>query len=235
MKIVKHIKMATLIKWAAFIILLYVGIKYYSVFDSETIVGFIDKYRVAAPVCFILICSFRPVLFFIPTMGLSIVAGAIFGPVWGTVYVVIGGAFSTCVGFYFARWIGKSAVQRFCGSLKSAQKLDDWLSLYSRDAVLSLRFFNVPWDLVSYWAGCSKMKFKDFYLASLIALVPMSFLYTYFGSKIFFPHSRGFKISLLLMFVLGMIPFVRKKLQNGKAMGIMRQAGCNSFLNKNIK
>jgi len=216
MKKIKYIKIATLTKYIVVMALLYAGIKYYRVFDLDTIVDFINKYGVVAPVCFILICSFRPVLFFVPTLGLSIVAGILFGPVWGTVYVVIGGAFSTCVGFYFARWIGKDAVQRFCGSWKAAQKLDNWFTSYNRTAVLSMRFFNVPWDLVSYWAGCSKMKFKDFYLASLIALVPMSFLYTYFGSRIFFPHGWGFKISLLLMFALGMIPFVRKKLQNGK-------------------
>ncbi|MBL7073042.1 MAG: TVP38/TMEM64 family protein [Candidatus Omnitrophica bacterium] len=216
MKKIKHIKVATLIKCAVVMILLCVGIKYYGVFDPDTIVGFVNKYGVIAPVCFILVCSFRPVLFFVPTMGLSIVAGVLFGPVWGTVYVVIGGAFSTCVGFYFARWIGKDAVQRFYGSCKSAQKLDDWLRLQNRTAILSMRFFNIPWDLVSYWAGCSKIKFKDFYLASLVALIPMSFLYTYFGSRIFSPHSRGFKISLVLMFALGMIPFIRKKLQNQK-------------------
>jgi len=216
MKKIKHIKVATLIKCAVVMILLCIGIKYHSVFDPDTIVGVVNKYGVIAPVCFILVCSFRPVLFFVPTMGLSIVAGVLFGPVWGTVYVVIGGAFSTCVGFYFARWIGKDAVQRFCDSCKSAQKLDDWLKSRNRTAILSMRFFNVPWDLVSYWAGCSKIKFKDFYLASLAALIPMSFLYTYFGSRIFSPHSRGFKISLLLMFALGMIPFIWKKLQNPK-------------------
>ena len=200
----------------AVVILLYVGIKYYKIFNPDTIAGFVNEYGVVAPIYFILICSLRPLLFFVPTMGLSIVAGVLFGPVWGTVYVVIGGAFSTCVGFYFARWAGKDTVQRLCGSWKLAQKLDDWLKLYGRNAILSMRFFNVPWDLVSYWAGCSKIGFRDFYLASLVALVPMSFLYTYFGSRIFFPHSWGFRISLLLMFLLGMLPFVWKKLQDRK-------------------
>ncbi len=213
MNLFKHLKISVLMKSLVIVVLLFIGIKYYKVFNPDVIAEFITRYGTVAPVCFILICSFRPLLFFIPTLGLSIVAGVLFGPVWGTVYVVIGGAFSTCVGFYFARWAGKETLQRLCGSWKSTQKLDNWIKLYGKNTVLSMRFFNVPWDLVSYWAGCSQMKFRDFYLSSLIALIPMSLLYTYFGSRIFFPHSWGFKLSLLLMFALGTIPFVIKKLQ----------------------
>lgn len=45
-------------------------------------------------------------------MGLTVVAGMLFGTVWGTLYVVIGGAFSTLVGFYFARWLGRGVVEK---------------------------------------------------------------------------------------------------------------------------
>ena len=67
--------------------------------------------------------------------------------------------------------------------------------------------------MVSYWAGLTGVRFRDFYLASMIPLVPISFLYTYFGSRVFQPTSPGFIVSLLIMFILGIIPFVKWRMK----------------------
>ena len=78
-------------------------------------------------------------------------------------------------------------------------------------AVLSMRLFNMPWDIVSYWAGLQGIRFRDFYIASMIPLVPVSFLYTYFGSRVFEPYSAGFIISLAVMFIMGAIPYIKAR------------------------
>jgi len=206
------------VKVVTIVLLVLIGIKYHRYLNPSTITSFVDRYGTIAPLLFIALCSIKPFLFFLPIMGLALVAGILFGPVRGTIYVSIGGAFSTVVGFYFARWLGRDAIKRMSSINKRVKQLDDWSEKHGRNAVLSMRFFNLPWDIVSYWAGLSNIKFKDFYIASMIPLIPISFLYTYFGSKIFTPKSWGFIISLLLMFVLGAIPFIRQRLRK-KANG----------------
>jgi uncharacterized membrane protein YdjX (TVP38/TMEM64 family) len=146
-------------------------------------------------------------------MGLAIVAGVLFGTIWGTVYVVIGGAFSTIVGFYFARWVGRNAVEELVKRNTLIREVEKQSKEHGGKTVLFMRLFNVPWDIVSYWAGLSGIRFKDFYIASLIPLVPVSFLYTYFGSKIFSPASTGFIVSLMIIFIMGAIPFIRLRLK----------------------
>lgn len=205
--------MYSVIKILIVTILIIAGLSYSSYLTPEHISSFIESNMITAPVVFIIICAVRPVLFFLPSMGLTIIAGVLFGAVWGTVYVAVGGALSTASGYYFARWLGRGAVLRMAQLSTRVNRLDEWAKERGKNAVLSMRLFNMPWDIVSYWAGLTGIKFKEFYIASMIPLVPISFLYTYFGSKVFTPKSYGFVISLAIMFILGSIPFIMRRLK----------------------
>lgn len=186
--------------------------------NPHNIGEFAEENNTAAPVIFISIIALRPVLFFLPSLGLTIVAGVLFGTVWGTVYVVIGGTLSTLVGFYFARWIGRDTAKKLVEKNSFLKKMENLAKKHGKNAVLYMRLFNLPWDLVSYWAGLSGIRFKDFYIASMIPIVPISFLYTYFGSHVFSPTSAGFIISLSIMLIMGAIPYIKTRLKE-KANG----------------
>lgn len=173
---------------------------------------FITNFGMVAPFVFILICTIKPMLFFVPFMGLTVVAGTLFGPIYGTVYVIVGGAGSTAVGFYMTRWFSRQSLERFLNGRKRLLELDKKMESEGFKTTLMLRFFSLPWDVVSYSAGLSRIRFKDFYLASLIALVPTSFMYTYFGSSLLNPISSKFIISLLLIIALGSIPHILRRL-----------------------
>ncbi len=191
---------------------------FYPHLNAQSVSAFVRDNGVAAPVVFIVICAVRPILFFLPSMGLTVVAGVLFGTFWGTVYVVIGGALSTPVGFYAARWLGRDTVERLIEKSGMLRQMTQQGAGNRRNTVLYMRLVNVPWDLVSYWAGLSGLSFKDFYIASLVPLVPVSFLYTYFGSNVFRPLSAGFVVPLLIMLAMGAVPFVKsrcKKRSNG--------------------
>ena len=154
---------ANLVKVGTIALLILLGIRYRQYLNPATIALFVDRYGTVAPLLFIVFCSVKPILFFLPIMGLTIVAGMLFGPLRGTIYVLIGGAFSTAVGFYFARWLGRDVIKHISSINKGVRQMDGWAKEYGRNAVLSMRFFNLPWDVVSYWAGLSNIKFKDFY------------------------------------------------------------------------
>jgi len=182
----------------------------YPVVTQENLHAFITRNSVSAPLVFISVCAVRPLLFFLPSMGLTIVAGALFGAVWGTLYVAMGGALSTVVGFFFARWFGRDLIRRLFGTNQTMRLLETWSNKYGKKAVLIMRLSNMPWDIVSYWAGFTNMSFRDFYLVSIVVLVPFSFLYTYFGTQIFTPKSFGFVISLAIIIIMGSIPYILK-------------------------
>lgn len=203
--------MVTIIKLITVIVVIVVCVYLYPYLSHQNISAFVRENSMSAPLFFIAITGLRPILFFLPSMGLTIVAGVLFGTAWGTVYVVIGGALSTLVGFYFARWLGRNTVKRLVNKNSIISMLDERSRMHGKHAVLYMRLFNLPWDMVSYWAGLSGICFYDFYIASLIPLVPVSFLYTYFGSHVLAPTSAGFIVSLSIMFVMGAIPYIKPK------------------------
>lgn len=205
--------MVTIIKIVSFIALSFLCAYLYPYLNPTNIAAFIEKNKLSVPLVFILITSVRPVLFFLPSMGLTIVAGILFGKYWGTAYVVLGGALSTVVGYYFALWFGRNTAKKLIKKNSYLLFLEKKSTNNGKNMVLYMRLFNLPWDLVSYWAGVSGINFKDFYIASMIPIVPISFLYTYFGSTVFNPTCAGFFIALTIMFALGAIPFVRAKLK----------------------
>lgn len=172
----------------------------------------------AAPLVFIVITILKPVIFFLPSMGLTIVAGTLFGPVYGTIYVVIGGAGSTVVGFYMTRWLAGRRVREFLATRKRLMRLDERMSTEGFRTTLMLRVFNLPWDMVSYAAGLSSMRFWAFYTASLVAIGPVSFIYVYFGSTVTNAGSLGFFVALGLIFITGALPHLYKRWFRKKAV-----------------
>ncbi|MBI5970696.1 MAG: TVP38/TMEM64 family protein [Deltaproteobacteria bacterium] len=176
---------------------------------KKTIAG----YGAAAPIIFIAITILKPLIFFLPSMGLTIVAGTLFGPFWGTVYVAIGGAGSTVIGFYGTRLFGRERMKRILSERTRLFAIDEKMTRGGFRTTLMLRAFNLPWDIVSYAAGLSGMRFKDFYLASLLMLVPTSFVYTYFGSTVGSVNSPQFFGALALLFVFGMLPHLYMKVR----------------------
>lgn len=179
--------------------------------NPQSIAGFIRQHQVSAPLLFIAVCALKPLFVFLPSFGLTIVAGTLFGTFWGTLYVVIGGTLSTAVGYYFAQWVGQEATQAVIERSGFFRDVDERSRRHPLKTVLYLRIINLPWDAVSYWAGLSQIRFRDFYAASLIPLVPISFLYTWFGSHVFEPASPEFIIPLLLILLLGAIPHLQSR------------------------
>jgi len=177
----------------------------------ESVAAFMQQYATIAPLLFIVLCAVKPVFVFLPSFGLTIVAGTLFGTLWGTLYVVVGGALSTMVGYYFAQWTGRETARHVISRSPFFSGIEERSRTKPFRTVLYLRIINLPWDAVSYWAGLTGIRFRDFYAASLIPLVPISFLYTYCGSHVFDPLSAGFIVPLAIIFLLGAVPHLHAR------------------------
>ncbi len=119
----------------------------------------------------------------IPSLPLDLAAGAAYGPLWGTVYVVIGAELGAMLSFLIARWLGRDAIARLLKSdLVFCQACND-------HQLLGLIFFArlIPvfsFDVISYGAGLTGVSFKWFALATLVGMIPPTFAFTYFGSSV---------------------------------------------------
>jgi uncharacterized membrane protein YdjX (TVP38/TMEM64 family) len=119
----------------------------------------------------------------IPSLPLDLAAGAAYGPLWGTVYVVMGAEIGAILSFLIARWLGREVIT---GLLKSdltfCQACND-------HQLLGLMFFArlIPvfsFDVISYGAGLTNVSLRGFALVTLFGMIPPTFAFTYFGSSV---------------------------------------------------
>lgn len=136
-----------------------------------------------APVVFMLVVALSVVLSPIPGLPLNILAGPVFGPYWGTLYVAMGATLGAVTSFMIARFLGRAFVARFLrGHINFCPRCSDML--VTKLVFLSRLIPFVSFDLVSYGAGLTQMSPWKFGIATFLGTLPLSFFYTAFGSAI---------------------------------------------------
>ena len=118
---------------------------------------------------------------FVPGSVLTLAAGAIFGLVWGTAYVMVGATIGASLAFLVARYIARGTIEnRFQGN-KRFVAIDRAVERQGLKIVLLLRLSPVfPFNLLNYALGLTNVRFVD-YLIACAGMVPGTLLYIYYG------------------------------------------------------
>jgi len=169
--------------------------------------GVIRDYIVAfgwmAPVVFIILYTFRPLILF-PASVLSIAGGLAFGTLPGMLYTIIGATLSALVAFYVATRFGERFLNHFESTdyKKLQQKIEEDGFFY----VLILRLIPlINFDLVSYVSGLAKVKLPAFVLATVVGMIPGAFANNFLGSSI---ATGDFKMIVLALIVFAVLTLV---------------------------
>lgn len=178
-----------------------------------------------APILYMVLMAAAIVISPIPSLPLDVASGTVFGTFWGTVYSVLGAGAGAVISFFIARALGREAITRllkndigFC-DLCSERHLF-YIILFAR--LLPLFSF----DIISYGAGLTRISPRYFALATLLGMIPPTFLITYFGSGIF--SGSGYTILLggFLVLLFFLIPiWIKRKNPWGLYQRIMQTSG----------
>ena len=148
-------------------------------FNKETVETWIMAAGVWGPVLFIAIYSAATV-FFLPGSVLTIAGGALFGPVLGAAYNIIGATTGATLAFLVARYLASEWVARRSG--KMAKKLSKCVEDEGWRVVAFTRLVPVfPFTLLNYSFGLTKVRLLHYILASLVFMLPGTFAFTYVG------------------------------------------------------
>jgi uncharacterized membrane protein YdjX (TVP38/TMEM64 family) len=139
-----------------------------------------------APVLLILLGTIRP-LTFVPASALAIPAGIVFGTGAGGIYAIIGQTFSAGLAFWVARYFGRVYVEKLLS--KKLKEKTELISKFQKEKGFKTVFFLrlvpvVPFDLISYGAGVSELRFFPYLLATILGTIPVTLVYTYLGSSL---------------------------------------------------
>jgi phospholipase D1/2 len=133
-----------------------------------------------------------------PVTILNVATVFTFGPILGNAYALAGWLASASMGYGIGYAIGRQMVQKLARS---------WLDRLMQPAehhgfltVLTMRVFPVaPFTLVNFFVGAWSIRFRDFFLASLVGRIPGIILLTLAGVQVENILRRPDAISLMLL------------------------------------
>lgn len=145
----------------------------------ETVQGAVNAAGPAAPIAYVVLYAVGAVVF-VPGAPLSVAGGALFGPLWGTVLIVVGATLGAGGAFLVARRLGRDQVEALAAGRLG--QVDRWLEQQGFLAVLYLRLvIIVPFNLLNYVVGITSVRRRDYLLATMIGIVPGAFAFAAFG------------------------------------------------------
>lgn len=134
------------------------------------------------PVLFIGLYIVATVLF-LPGSALTLGAGAIFGVVWGSVYVSIASTLGATAAFLVGRYLARGLIARTIEGNARFTAVDRAIAMEGWKIVLLTRLSPVfPFALLNYAFGITRVKLGHYVLASWIGMMPGTVMYVYLGS-----------------------------------------------------
>jgi len=147
----------------------------------DPFIAWVESLGVWAPVVFMLGYIVATVAF-VPGSVLTLAGGALFGLLWGTVYVIIAASIGACLAFLIARYLARGWVEKKLEGQPRFAAIDRAIGRDGGKIVALMRLSPVfPFNLLNYALGLTKVKFWHYALACL-AMLPGSFLYVYYGA-----------------------------------------------------
>lgn len=184
--------------------------------DHERLKTFIASWGESAPLIFIGISAFRPIILF-PASILTVVAGLLFGSITGTIYAVFGSTLGAVVAYFFSKLLGSGFVHLLFGN--QLLRIESPLHEQGVRIIFFLRLIPIiPFDMVNYASGLVKVNFLNYLTGTFLGLIPATFAYTFLGESLKKLYSFQFFLSIIFFVLLIYFPILyeKKRKRDGK-------------------
>ena len=146
---------------------------------------------------------------FFPIPFLTFAGAGIF-PFWKVLfYSLLGNFILFTIMFYIARWLGRDYFEKYKIKHPKLRKIDFNFEKNSFSNIILLRFFFIiPSEFVNILGGISEMKFRNYFTASVIGILPVLISSILFVEGIQHHNKALFFLALTILFLLIIIPLL---------------------------
>lgn len=182
--------------------------------EPENLKKFIDQFGVWAPLVFIFL-YYILVLAFISAAAFSVLAGLLFGEIWGSIYVIIAATLAAQTAFFVTQKLGPkklSALKQKKGIGTLITKIELQTSQHGFQSIFLLRCLFAPYIPLSYAAGMIKtLKTKDFFWATLLTNIIFTPAFVFLGDSLL-DGPKALILPVIMVVVVLAVPKIIKKL-----------------------
>lgn len=172
-------KIARIVLLMVVVVGIAMAVFYRETFDATALEIWVKEAGSAGPVLFMLIYAIGTV-FFLPGSMLTLAGGALFGPLWGTLYTLTGATIGATLAFLVSRYLASDWAEQKSGvrlkQLKQGVEKEGW-----RFVALVRLVPLIPFNLLNYALGLTRIKLSHYLIASYLCMLPGAVAYTYLG------------------------------------------------------
>ena len=118
----------------------------------------------------------------VPGAAITLLAGVLYGPLWGTLIVSVGATLGATAAFVLGRFAFRAGVERATGKNPKFKAIDAAIGTNGWKIVALLRLSPVvPFNISNYFFGLTGIGLGPYVLASWICMLPGTLLYVYLG------------------------------------------------------
>ena len=182
--------------------------------DLESVIELIRGYGAYAAVISFFLMILQSILSPIPALLITLSNAAVFGWWKGALLSFWSSMVGAALCFYIARTLGRDVVEKITTKTGLA-KVDEFFERYGKNSILICRLLPfVSFDIVSYAAGLTPIKFWDFFIATGLGQLPATIVYSYLGNLA--GSTKTIFIAIVSVVALSALVYMIGKIYNDK-------------------
>ena len=151
--------------------------------DNVRIKEWVGNFGWMGPIVLVLAMVAQMFLLVIPTIALMVVSILAYGPVFGSIIILLAVFAASSVGYFIGRYFGPVIVEKLIGH-KNEKKIGDFIDDYGFWAVIVTRLNPfLSNDAISFVGGILKMGYWKFIGATLIGIAPLTLFIAIIGKS----------------------------------------------------
>ena len=153
-----------------------------------------------------------------PGTIITLLGGVLFGVGFGTLLNLLGASLGASLAFLLSRTLGRDFASLFLkkGTLAA---FDEKVAQNVFRVILALRLVPLfPFTGINFGAGLSKVAYRDYLGATIVGMIPVTFVYTYFADSLYHGASGAGRkavihlgLASILLLLFSFIPLFYKK------------------------
>ncbi|MCE2414110.1 TVP38/TMEM64 family protein [Candidatus Poribacteria bacterium] len=176
----------------------------------ETARAYIAGYGALAPVVSAILMVFQSVIAPLPAFLITFANGTLFGFWWGSLLSWSSSMVGAALCFYIARYLGIQRITQFI-SQPVVDKANNFVEKYGTYAILIARLMPfISFDVISYFAGATRMRFLGFWIATGIGQMPATLVYSYLGESAS-PHIKWILFAFGVVIAISIVKWLIRK------------------------